>query len=190
MTDEALRVDQTHLSAEQARAEAPARLSHPYGDQERAEGSVSPPRPGPQASVGLTPAIVHLKKRAEFLAARKGARASRPLILIEAVRRGPPGDADSHIGVGFTATKKIGGAVVRNRAKRRLRAAASALARELTLPGCDYVFIARPATANAPWLRLLDDMRTALLRLRAALGDADFERIPHSAKAPDQNGSH
>jgi ribonuclease P protein component len=190
MTGEALRVDQTHLSAEPARAEAPAWVSQPHGDQEWPEGAISPPRPGPQASVGLTPAIVHLKKRAEFLAARKGARASRPLILIEAARRGPPGASDNHVGLGFTATKKIGGAVVRNRAKRRLRAAASALAAELTLPGCDYVFIARPATADAPWLRLLDDMRTALLRLRAALGDADFGRVPHSAAAPDQNGSH
>ena len=190
MTGEALRVDQTHFSAEQSRAEAPTWLSQPHGDQDRPKSAVSPPRPGPQASVGLTPAIVHLKKRAEFLAARKGVRASRALILIEAVRRGPSGGGDNHVGVGFTATKKIGGAVVRNRAKRRLRAAASALATELTLPGCDYVFIARPATANAPWPRLLDDMRTALLRLRAALGDADFERIPHSALAPDQNGSH
>ena len=73
------------------------------------------------------------------------------------------------IRLGFTATKRIGGAVVRNRAKRRLRDAARLLAPLHARPGCDYVFLARGGTATRPWARLLDDMRTTLQRLAADL---------------------
>jgi ribonuclease P protein component len=72
------------------------------------------------------------------------------------------------IRAGFTATKKIGGAVVRNRAKRRLREAARLLLPELGRPGCDYVFIARGGTPTRPWPRLIDDVRSALISLAAA----------------------
>jgi ribonuclease P protein component len=58
---------------------------------------------------------------------------------------------------------------VRNRAKRRLREAARLLAPLHGRPGCDYVFIARAGTVSRPWSRLLDDMKTTLLRLAADL---------------------
>ena len=77
------------------------------------------------------------------------------------------------IRVGFTATKKIGGAVVRNRAKRRLREAARALLPELGRSGCDYVLIARGGTTTRPWPRLIDDVRSALISLAAA-----HDRLP------------
>ncbi|MGE3304299.1 MAG: ribonuclease P protein component, partial [Hyphomonadaceae bacterium] len=64
-----------------------------------------------------------MRKRAEFLAARAGVRANRRLVAIEARARGD----DAPPRVGFTATKRLGGAVARNRAKRRMRAAAQAL---------------------------------------------------------------
>jgi len=70
---------------------------------------------------------------------------------------------------GFTATKKIGGSVVRNRAKRRLREAARLTLPELGRPGCDYVFVARAATPACPWPALLDDVRTALISLARLL---------------------
>ncbi len=74
------------------------------------------------------------------------------------------------IRVGFTATKRIGGAVERNRAKRRLREAARALLPDAGRRGCDYVLIARNGAIKRPWPRLLDDVKSALIRLAADLG--------------------
>jgi ribonuclease P protein component len=74
------------------------------------------------------------------------------------------------MGVGFTATKKIGNAVARNRAKRRLREAARLLLPELGRPAHDYVFIARQGAVERPWPRLLDDVKSALIRLAADNG--------------------
>ena len=77
------------------------------------------------------------------------------------------GDETALVRIGFTATRKIGGAVVRNRAKRRLREAARLLAPLHGKPGYDYVFIARGGTATRPWARLLDDVKSALISLAA-----------------------
>ncbi len=114
------------------------------------------------------PTLRRLKKRAEFLFVAQGFSAARGAIVVQARARpdAPPGEA----GVGFTATKKVGGAVVRNRAKRRMREAARLLLPELGRGGCDYVFVARMGTAERPWLRFLDDVRGALISL-AAGGD-------------------
>ena len=77
------------------------------------------------------------------------------------------GDDSALVRIGFTATKRIGGAVVRNRAKRRLREAARRLAPLHARAGHDYVFIARGGTAMRPWDRLLDDIKSALISLAA-----------------------
>ena len=70
-----------------------------------------------------------------------------------------------HLVHGFTATKRIGNAVVRNRAKRRLREAARLLLPLHGVVGRDYVFVARGGTATRPWARLLDDVKSALISL-------------------------
>jgi ribonuclease P protein component len=67
-----------------------------------------------------------------------------------------------HFRAGFTATKKIGNAVVRNRCKRRMRAAADALLDEIGLSGIDYVFIAKRSTPSVGWMILLEDMRSGI----------------------------
>ena len=116
------------------------------------------------------PKIERLTIRPQFLAAAKGPYLSRGAVVIQMLDRA---DASPHIGLGFTATRKVGNAVIRNRAKRRLREAARATAPLLAVPGSDYVFIARMGTADRPWDRLLDDVKSALTRLA----------IPRSAPA-------
>jgi ribonuclease P protein component len=72
--------------------------------------------------------------------------------------------------VGFTASRKVGGAVERNRAKRRLRAAAAALLPLYGLEGNDYVLVARPETLTRPYTGLLDDLAAALQAAHTKLG--------------------
>jgi ribonuclease P protein component len=100
-----------------------------------------------------------LTRRAEFLrAAAKGRKAGRPGVLVQALRD----EAEAPLRVGFTATKKLGGAVVRNRAKRRLREAVRLTLGEAPPPGWHLVLVARDATATRPFSTLLGDLRGAL----------------------------
>ena len=180
MSKEARRGDQADLSAEPTGAEAPSRLPRANGDQGGAQGSVPPPGQGPQAPVSL----IGLKRRSQFLQVRQGAKAVRPSLIVEARRRGP----DGPIGFGLTASKKVGNAVVRNRARRRLREAARQILPRLGEPGVDYVLVARAATPHADWAALLDDLGNALIRLRADLDrpipGGKPARSRRSAKAP------
>ena len=114
-----------------------------------------------------TPKIQRLTKRPQFLAAAKGVALARGAVVVQRLERH---DDDPSIGVGFTATRKVGGAVSRNRCKRRLREAARALLPLHGLPGSDYVLIARQGTADRPWDRLLDDVKSALTRLATTPG--------------------
>ncbi len=110
-------------------------------------------------------AIQRLTKRAQFLFVRGGLRASRATLTVEARRRADGGP----IGLGLTASRKVGPAVARNRARRRLREAARQLLPQHGLAGVDYVLVARPQTPDAAWTALLDDLGNALIRLRADL---------------------
>jgi ribonuclease P protein component len=110
------------------------------------------------------PAVQRLTKRPEFLACAQAPSCARGAVVIQAR---PRNDDQPLVRAGFTATKRIGGAVQRNRAKRRMREAARLLLPELGRPGFDYVFIARSGVTTRPWARLLDDMKSALIRLAA-----------------------
>jgi len=103
-----------------------------------------------------------LKKRSEFLYVRDGRYQARPSVVIQMRAQQDPTDT---VNVGFTATKKIGNAVMRNRCKRRLRELARDLLPQHGKPGYDYVFIARASTAKAEWTDLQKDVEKALLRL-------------------------
>ena len=119
-----------------------------------------------------------LTKRAEFLAAAQGPSCARGGVVIQ--RLAQPDRPD--VGVGFTATKKIGGAVQRNRAKRRMREAARQLLPLHGQPQHDYVFVARGGLIARPWARLLDDVKSALISLAAGRADAPRPARPHSSK--------
>ncbi len=64
--------------------------------------------------------------------------------------------------VGFTASKKVGNAVVRNRCKRRMRAMAQQLLPSLGLAGVDYVFIAKKSLVSANWNNFLEQSEKAV----------------------------
>ena len=120
--------------------------------------------------------IPRLKRRAEFLRiAGSGRKSVTPgLILQVAPGAVPSAGAPTRawaLRVGFTASRKIGIAVERNRARRRLRAAVDRVMPLHAAPGHDYVLIARAATARRPFVALLADLETAL-RQTGAYRDA------------------
>ena len=128
--------DEAHLSAEQSGPQAAARVPSPVGDGRRPQGAGSPPCARPQEAQRL----VTLSKRADFLAANAGRRLPTPGFIL-LVRDRKDGSAVKR--VGFTVTRKIGGAVVRNRMKRRFRALARDLVAAQGVPGADHVMIGR-----------------------------------------------
>ena len=122
-----------------------------------------------------------MQKRSQFLAAAKAHVCPRGAVLAQGRARR---DDDPTINIGFTATRKIGGSVVRNRAKRRLREAARATVATGGVPGSDYVLIARMGTAGRPWDRLLDDVKSALTRLATPQGPSDGRSATPTNQAP------
>lgn len=121
------------------------------------------------------PAVETLRRRSDFLRAARARRQSAASLLLQARKRRPDEGAPAEvIRVGFTCSRKIGNAVTRNRAKRRLRAAARALLPRLGRPGWDYVLVGRPgATNERDFALLLDDLHRALERIHAPRPQAE-----------------
>jgi ribonuclease P protein component len=111
-----------------------------------------------------------LKTRDDFLRAQKGIRRRATAFTLEACPTPEKLAAPGHLRVGFTASRKVGGAVERNRAKRRLRAAAAALLPLYGRGGNDYVLVARRETLSWPFDGLLADLASALHAAHAKLG--------------------
>jgi ribonuclease P protein component len=105
-----------------------------------------------------------LVRRADFVACSKGRRVATAAFVLQERRRGdelPPR-------FGFTVTKKTGGAVERNRMRRRLRQAVRQIAPMAARPGHDYVIVARHEVLGARFDTLLADLESAFRRVHAA----------------------
>lgn len=112
-----------------------------------------------------------LKTRPEFLrVAASGHKASTPGLVLQAARR----PESTIIRYGLTASRKVGGAVARNRARRRLRALAEAVLPQKGHSGIDYVLICRAASVGRDFAALKADLLAALARIeKQGLGDDD-----------------
>lgn len=129
--------------------------------------------------------VGRIKRRADYLriAAARQYRVMPGLVLQAAPLPGPAQNAEKAehsksalslpkkqneapaLRVGFTTSRKVGNAVKRNRARRRLKALAAEMLPNHARPGHDYVLIGRPATVSRPFEALRHDLVTALKRL-------------------------
>lgn len=106
--------------------------------------------------------VDRLRRRADFLRVQAAERrVALPGLLLQAA----PG-ADGCRRVGFTASRKVGNAVIRNRARRRLKALAAEIITSHAAAGHDYVLVARQATPARAFADLRRDLETALRRLK------------------------
>ena len=185
---------ETNLSAEQIGAKAPPWISRAHGDQGWPQGRRSAAGAWPQAAecVNRTPArsfaVERLKRRGDFRAAAGGLRVSGNAFVVQARRRGDKGA----VRVGFTVSRQLGGAVERNRVRRRLREMVRMSAAAGTgglSPGHDYVFIARRAALAAPFGEMIRELHAALSRIQALErgGAGGARRGPlHEAGSPSR----
>ncbi|MEK9672279.1 MAG: ribonuclease P protein component [Rhodospirillaceae bacterium] len=138
----------------------------------------------------MSPRVPRLKHRAEFLkVAQSGRRWAQPGLVLQALDREKSGyghddsQGGLHGGVkggltetgaraGFTVTKKVGNAVIRNRVRRRLKAAAENVLATHGMAGHDYVLIGRAATLDLPFEQLKSDLETAIRRIAEGRGQS------------------
>lgn len=121
-----------------------------------------------------------MTRRADYLAANRGQRQTTPGFVL-LVRDRHDGDATPRLGI--TVSKKVGGAVIRNRMKRRFRALGAALLPDVALAGADHVLIGRREGIERGFAALESDLRAALARAARKVQSrgADRERAPRTA---------
>jgi ribonuclease P protein component len=122
-------------------------------------------------------AVARLKRRPDFLRVAGGRQKwVAPGLILQALRQDdvPASTGETAVArVGFTASAKVGNAVVRNRARRRLRAAAASVLPRHARPAHDYVLIARAGTLQRRFVDLVADLEAGLKRLGLYREDAD-----------------
>ncbi|MEO1249740.1 MAG: ribonuclease P protein component [Pseudomonadota bacterium] len=139
---------------------------------------------------GQNTVLQTLRKRREFLDAAKARRSAAPGLVVQMHKRRSPGPSDlaeADIGVGYTASRKVGNAVQRNRAKRRMRALAQAHLPARGKAGHNYVLIARQALLDRSFADLESDLSSCLARLDKQGQQPTGKRRPnrsHAERAP------
>lgn len=109
-----------------------------------------------------------IEKRADFLRVQAAPRVGTETLVLHMLANDVL--AEGHSRIGYTVTKRCGGAVQRNRIKRRLRAAVQKTLPSRAMPRTDYVLIGKPATYDAPFKHIVRDLKYALSRhAKAAL---------------------
>ena len=179
-----------NLPTEQARSEAPSRLSRTDGDGRWPQGDCRAPRPRPQAPVRLSSVRAvtdgarrpptssgetssppdtktrRLRKRPDFLAASQGRRFHTERLTAQGRLRDPGETRDgapaAGLYVGFTITKRVGHATERNRIRRRLRRAVEIATQTGSASAADVVVIARRPALDTGFETLVNDLRKAL----------------------------
>ncbi len=150
----------------------------------------------------MMPVVGRLKKRPDFLkVAAARTKWVTPGLILQARQRKPqdrpvPGrngerrdPAAESVRIGFTVSRKVGQATERNRARRRLRAAAGEVLPRYARPGYDYVLIGRRATLDRAYERLVDDLRTALTRVATTKPSSERVGGRHlDNRRPDDKG--
>jgi ribonuclease P protein component len=157
--------DEAHLPAEQSCARTASRVSVADGDSGRTSGNPRAPGTRSQEAFGL----ITLTKRSDFVAANAARRFATPgFVLLMRDRQ----DNDPAIRLGITVTKKIGGAVIRNRMKRRFRALARAIITRDGVSGADHVLIGRMGGLERDYALLSQELTKALAKAKASVADA------------------
>jgi len=155
--EEAMREED--VPTEQPPAEQEARLPSADADEGGPRGAPAPAGQGPRPPVGL---IWPIRERSMFRALARGRRRRRGDVMVSCAVVGPATDPPR---VASAVGRRVGGAVVRNRVRRRLRAATRAHAAVLA-PGLAYLVHAAPGAAGASYADLDADLRNALCALR------------------------
>ena len=116
-----------------------------------------------------------MQARHQFLAANSGVRAhSDAFVLLVHARN----DGDAEIGVGYTVTKRVGNAAVRNRVKRRFRALAHAVLPQSGIPGANHVLIGKPGALTMPYADMMADLSRALAKAQRKISSSiDMARM-------------
>jgi ribonuclease P protein component len=152
--------DEAHLSTEQSGSRTAARVPGPHGDGRRTCGDSCAPSTRSQEAQRL----ITISKRSDFLAANAAKRLATPgFVLLIRDRQ----DGAAAMRLGITVTKKIGGAVIRNRMKRRFRALAQDVIAHDGFAGSDHILIGRAGGVERDFAVLRADLAKALQRARA-----------------------
>ena len=116
---------------------------------------------GVETPAAVSACLTVLQKRRDFLQVARAKRVIAPAFILQMRKRRP--DEAEGMRIGYTCSKKVGNAVARNRAKRRLREIARLELPEFGLTGCDYVLIGRAkVTAERDFQEMRKDLRKAL----------------------------